>query len=106
MMSTRRGGTPQRRKEFIRVPISILAPLWMVVCTVGGMWFQNYQSNAERDKNIVAVQKDLGYLNKTVVKIEKKIDDSNANNVTRVEMTKELVSIKEQLLQMKGEHKK
>ena len=45
----------------------------------------------------MAVQKDLGYLNKTVVKIEKKIDDSNANNVTRVEMMRELVTIKEQL---------
>jgi G:T-mismatch repair DNA endonuclease (very short patch repair protein) len=103
MMSTRQRGKPQPRKEFIRVPISILGPLWMVVATVGGMWFQNYQSNAERDKNIVAVQKDLGYLNKTVVKIEKKLDDSNANNVTRVEMLKELATIKEQL---KGVSKK
>jgi len=97
MMSTRRTPTKPGRREFIRVPISILAPLWMVVCTVGAMWFQNYQANADRDKQIVAVQKDLGYLNKTVVKIEKKIDDSNANNVTRVEMMRELVTIKEQL---------
>lgn len=68
--------TPQKpddTRNTIRIPFSLIIPVWTIVASLAGVWYSQEQAQTQARIDIASVQKDVNLLKRSVTEVSQKL---------------------------------
>lgn len=69
--------TPNQDRNTIRIPYSLIIPVWTIVASLAGVWWSQEQAQTQAKIDIASVQKDVTILKGSVADVARKVSVYN-----------------------------